>query len=60
MACAQDYVRYCCKCVLEECLPDLEVCVCLSLLSLCLHEYTYIYTYMHTLLLQVRAEGVLA
>lgn len=24
MICAQDYVRYCCKCVLEECMPDLE------------------------------------
>jgi asparaginyl-tRNA synthetase len=25
MQCAQDYVRYCCKCVLEECMGDLEL-----------------------------------
>eukprot|EP00285_Hemiselmis_virescens_P010429 CAMPEP_0173382240 /NCGR_PEP_ID=MMETSP1356-20130122/4720_1 /TAXON_ID=77927 ORGANISM="Hemiselmis virescens, Strain PCC157" /NCGR_SAMPLE_ID=MMETSP1356 /ASSEMBLY_ACC=CAM_ASM_000847 /LENGTH=603 /DNA_ID=CAMNT_0014336473 /DNA_START=33 /DNA_END=1844 /DNA_ORIENTATION=- len=25
MNCAQDYVRYCCKCVLEECLDDLTL-----------------------------------
>jgi asparaginyl-tRNA synthetase len=22
--CAEDYVRFCCKCVLEECLDDLQ------------------------------------
>eukprot|EP00286_Rhodomonas_abbreviata_P016239 CAMPEP_0181326586 /NCGR_PEP_ID=MMETSP1101-20121128/21588_1 /TAXON_ID=46948 /ORGANISM="Rhodomonas abbreviata, Strain Caron Lab Isolate" /LENGTH=604 /DNA_ID=CAMNT_0023435071 /DNA_START=41 /DNA_END=1855 /DNA_ORIENTATION=+ len=25
MRCAEDYVRYCCKCVLEDCLSDLEL-----------------------------------
>eukprot|EP00961_Rhodomonas_salina_P149162 2007754-Rhodomonas_salina.1 len=25
MRCAEDYVRYCCKCVLEECMDDLEL-----------------------------------
>eukprot|EP00287_Rhodomonas_sp_CCMP768_P003199 CAMPEP_0196720768 /NCGR_PEP_ID=MMETSP1091-20130531/3483_1 /TAXON_ID=302021 /ORGANISM="Rhodomonas sp., Strain CCMP768" /LENGTH=606 /DNA_ID=CAMNT_0042062087 /DNA_START=36 /DNA_END=1856 /DNA_ORIENTATION=- len=25
MRCAEDYVRYCCKCVLEDCLADLEL-----------------------------------
>jgi asparaginyl-tRNA synthetase len=24
MQCAEDYVRFCCKCVLEECLDDLK------------------------------------